>query len=290
MTSSEPLTSPTPPSLPSGITLGVEHGADAVVVDLPSASAVVHLDGAHVTSWAPASSTEVLWMSPDSSFGTGAAIRGGIPLVGPWFGPGRAGDHEIKHGWLRNVRWQLVAATVVGEDALLELVTPSGHEDMSARLQVRIGSELSLDLELTAGDAPLELEAALHTYFAVSDVRAISIEGVGGATYLDNTRGLAEDVQAEGPLRLTGSTDRIFDTAGEVRIVDRGRTIVSAPRGAAKTVVWNPWSDLAAGMADIPDDAWPEFVCIEPAVNKDRFVALDAGASHSLGVTYRIES
>ncbi|MGY5764390.1 D-hexose-6-phosphate mutarotase [Brachybacterium sp. DNPG3] len=286
------MTSPdaSSPSLPSGVVLAVDHGADAVVVDIPAASAVIHLDGAHVSSWVPAGGSEVLWLSPASAFGAGAAIRGGIPLVGPWFGPGRGGDQEVKHGWLRNVRWELVSAVVEADAAVLELVTPDGHDDLTARLSVRIGRELSLDLAITAGGAALELEAALHTYLAVSDVREIAIEGVGGASYLDNTRGLVEDLQPEGALRLTGSTDRIFATDGEIRVVDAGRTIVSTPRGSATTVVWNPWAELAAGMADIPDDAWPQFVCVEPAVNKDRFVALAAGETHTLGVTYRIEA
>ena len=43
-------------------------------------------------------------------------------------------------------------------------------------------------------------------------------------------------------------------------------------------------------MADIPDEAWPQFVCIEPAVAKDGFVPLEPGQSHRIGITYRIEA
>lgn len=277
--------------LPPGVSLGTDHGAEAVLVDLPSATAVLHLDGAHLTSWVPAGSTDLLWLSPTSAFGDGAAIRGGIPLVAPWFGPGRHGDQEVKHGWVRAVRWELTAAEVDGDGVLLRLVFPARTE-LSALLEVRIGSELALDLTVTAGDAPLEVEAALHTYLAVSDVRQIRIRGLDGADYLDNTRGLAADVLPADDLTLEGSTDRIVDRAQEVRILDPGaaRTIVSTPRGTAQTVVWNPWTDLVTGMADIPDEAWPQFVCIEPAVAKDAAVALDPGASLRLGVTYRLES
>jgi glucose-6-phosphate 1-epimerase len=279
-------------SLPPGVTRGTDHGAEAVLVDLPAATAVLHLDGAHLTSWVPAGSTDLLWLSPISAFGDGAAIRGGIPLVAPWFGPGRRGDQEVKHGWVRNVRWELTAAEADGDGVLLRLVSPADRTELSAQLEVRIGGELSLDLTLTAGDAPLEVEAALHTYLAVSDVRQIRIQGLGGADFLDNTRGLASDVLPEGDLTLEGPTDRIIDRAQEVRILDpgAGRTIVSTPHGTAKTVVWNPWTDLVTSMVDIPDEAWPEFVCIEPAVAKEAAVALGAGESLSLGVTYRLES
>ena len=96
---------------------------------------------------------------------------------------------------------------------------------------------------------------------------------------------------ADGPLRLTGSTDRVVDSAADVTVTDEksGRRLVSTTRGTTKTVVWNPWDTLVTGMADIPDTAWPEFVCIEPAVAKDGYVALEPGRSHTIGVTYRIE-
>ena len=283
-------TPPTSLPLPSGVTLGEDHGAAAVLVDVPAARAVLHLDGAHLSSWVPAGTAEVLWLSPLSAFGDGAAIRGGVPLVGPWFGPGRRGDQAVKHGWLRNVRWTLEAAEADGEGVRLVLRSPAERTELSARLEVRIGSELAIDLTLTAGGEELEVEAALHTYLAVEDVRRVRIEGLGGAPYLDNTRGLAEDVLPEGDLVLTGSPDRVIESRAEVRVVDEaaGRTIVSRPRGTARTVVWNPWDELAAGMADVPDDAWPRFVCVEPAIAKDAAVTLAPGASVSLGVTYTV--
>lgn len=278
-------------SLPDGVLLEQLHGTDAIVVDIPSARAVVHLDGAHLTSWVPAGESDLLWLSPDSAFGPGEAIRGGIPLVGPWFGPGRDGAMTVKHGWLRTTRWDLVSATLDGDDVVLELVTPQDAAELTGSVVFRIGAELSVDLTLTAGQKALEIEAALHTYLAVADVRQIAIDGLRKAAYLDNTRGLAADVHGDEALHLTGSTDKIFDAHGEVTILDEAgsRRIVSSPRGTAKTVVWNPWAELIAGMGDLPDDAWPEFVCVEPAVAKDRFVTLEPGAAHSLGVTYRIE-
>lgn len=281
----------TSPSLPDGVLLEQVHGADALVVDVPAARAVVHLDGAHLTSWAPAGESDLVWLSPDSAFGPGEAIRGGIPLVGPWFGPGRDGAMTVKHGWLRNVRWELVSAILDGDDVVLELVTPQDAAKLTGSVIFRIGAELSVDLTITAGAKALEIEAALHTYLAVGDVRRIEIQGLENEEYLDNTQGLAAAVLGDEPLCLTGSTDRIIDSHGEVTVIDEvaSRRIVSAPRGTAKTIVWNPWDELVTGMADLPDSAWPEFVCIEPAVAKDAFVSLEPGASHSLGVTYRIE-
>jgi glucose-6-phosphate 1-epimerase len=277
--------------LPEGVTLGQSHGVDALLVDTPAATAELLLDGAHLTSWTPAGQTDLLWLSPDSAFGPGEAVRGGIPLIGPWFGPGRELAMEVKHGWLRNLRWEPAAAVREGDEVVLTLRTPEDVRALTATAEFRVGAELSVDLTITAGPRPLELEAALHTYLAVGDVREIEIRGLEGADYLDNTRGLAPAVMPDEPLRLTASTDRVVASTAEVTVADarNGRRIVSTPRGTAKTVVWNPWDTLVTGMADIPDAAWPEFVCIEPAVAKDGYVALAAGQSHSLGVTYRIE-
>lgn len=289
MTSTTPA-APTVP-LPEGVALVQAHGVDALQVETPAASAELLLDGAHLTSWAPAGEQDLLWLSPDSAFGEGEAVRGGIPLIGPWFGPGRDLAMAVKHGWLRNIRWDLTAAERDGDEVVLTLSTPEDAKALRASVTCRIGAELAVDLTLTAGPRRLEIEAALHTYLAVSDVREIEIRGLEGAAFLDNTRDLAPDVLGEEPLRLSGSTDRIVDSAAEVTVVDEkaGRRIVSTPRGTAKTVVWNPWDTLAAGMADIPDDAWPGFVCLEPAVAKDGFVTLASGQSHTLGVTYRLE-
>ncbi|ATG52226.1 D-hexose-6-phosphate mutarotase [Brachybacterium vulturis] len=284
---------PTPSvPLPEGVRLGETHGVPALLVTTPAATAELLLDGAQLISWIPTGEQDLLWLSPDSAFGEREAVRGGIPLIGPWFGPGRDMAMEVKHGWLRNLRWDLAAAERAGDEVVITLATPEDVRALSATARFRLGAELSVDLTITAGPRPLELEAALHTYLAVGDVRRIEIHGLEGAAFLDNTRGLVSDVMPEGePLRPTASTDRVVDSAAEVTVHDtkNARRIVSTPRGTAKTVVWNPWDAQVTEMADIPDAAWSDFVCIEPAIAKDGYVALAPGDSHRIGVTYRIE-
>src|SRR5262245_3710404 len=51
------------------------------------ASGEMYLHGAHVTGWKPAGAEEVLWMSAKSNWVVGKAIRGGVPICFPWFGP-----------------------------------------------------------------------------------------------------------------------------------------------------------------------------------------------------------
>src|SRR5688572_15923689 len=65
--------------------------------------------GAHVVDWTPHGSRPVLFLSPGSAFERGKAIRGGVPLVFPWFGP-RPG--AAQHGFARVRAWSVEAASV----------------------------------------------------------------------------------------------------------------------------------------------------------------------------------
>ncbi|MCS6710505.1 D-hexose-6-phosphate mutarotase [Brachybacterium sp. EF45031] len=288
--SAAPAELPLPPSVHR------EDRDDAPIlrIDTPAASAVVHLDGAQISSWVPQGARDVLWTSPTSLAGPGRSLRGGIPLIGPWFGPGRDGRTTPKHGWLRTHRWELrEAEEIAGGGVQLRLVLdsadPSGS-GITAAVEFHIGADLAVDLTVTAGSTPLELETALHTYLAVGDVRKIAVEGLGGASYLDNTRDLARLRQDEPTLRLEGPTDRVYEASGPVEVHDPllGRTLRAHSRASSRTVVWNPWAEGAAAMVDVPPDAWTDFVCVETAVAKDGFVALAPGASHTLGATYEV--
>jgi glucose-6-phosphate 1-epimerase len=53
--------------------------------------------------------------------------------------------------------------------------------------------------------------------------------------------------------------------------------------GSASVVVWNPWQDKAARLADLPDEGWHDFVCIEAANAGEDSRLLQAGDSHTLG-------
>lgn len=61
--------------------------ADIIVVDHPRVKASIALNGAHLLSWKPEGEEEGLWLSAATSFKKGAAIRGGVPICWPWFGP-----------------------------------------------------------------------------------------------------------------------------------------------------------------------------------------------------------
>ncbi|MFC0675994.1 D-hexose-6-phosphate mutarotase [Brachybacterium hainanense] len=297
----------TNPELPRGVRLEDVHGTPAVLVEIAACTAVIHLDGGHLTSWVPAGQDDVLWTSPDAVYAEGESIRGGIPLIGPWFGPGRDGLSVPAHGWLRRERWELVSAErfhgwadgdadVADSDAVAITLglrdadaDPSG-QGITAQVHFAIAADhLQVRLDVTAGTAPLELEAALHTYLSVGDVRSCSLSGFAGARYLDNLQDLAAFTQ-DGEPHLTGPIDRVYDVSGPVTVHDEvlERDILITPRSATRTVLWNPWSDGAAHLQDMPLESWQQFLCVETAVAKDGAVNLAAGETHTLQARYEV--
>lgn len=288
-------------ALPPSVRLEQGVGdAPLVVVDHPAASARVHAYGAHVVSWTPAGGHDVLWLSPDAVLAPGAAIRGGVPLCFPWFGPHPGGEGP-SHGLARTATWRLVGAAELPDDpdrpggAVLvtfelapeDLPGPVAElwpDGLLARLEVEVGRSLALRLTATnRGAVPVDLTQALHTYLAVDDVRRTRVDGLAGGRYLDKVADGAARVQ-DGPVLLAGPTDRVYTgTSSRLTVSDPGgRTIEVAKAGSRTTVVWTPWADGAAGMADVPDDGWHRFLCVEAANAADDAVRLAPGATHEL--------
>jgi glucose-6-phosphate 1-epimerase len=131
-------------------------------------------------------------------------------------------------------------------------------------------------------------EEALHTYFAVSDVRRVGIAGLEGAPYLDKVEAFAKKRGEAAPIAIASETDRVYPGAlGTASIVDADwqRRIGVHKSGSATTVVWNPWVDKARSMSDFGDDEWKDMVCVESANAGDDAVTLAPGATHVITTT-----
>jgi glucose-6-phosphate 1-epimerase len=161
------------------------------------------------------------------------------------------------------------------------------------RLRHRITAGKNLRMELIAtntGRTPFRFEEALHTYFRVGDVEHAEVRGLGGAAYLDNTDGNREKMQ-EGGLNLAGPTDNAYaHSATTVDIADPvlGRALRTEKENSATTVVWNPWQQGAAKLADLDDDEWRSMLCVEAANILAAAVALGPGEEHTLRATLGI--
>jgi glucose-6-phosphate 1-epimerase len=247
----------------------------------------VYLHGAHVTGFTPAGCEPVLFMSSQTDYEPGKAIRGGVPVCFPWFGPHPSDPSQPSHGPARLTAWRLEAAGVDGDSVTLELA--ADFEPYHVRHRVVFGRELSMTLEAhNRSDVPASFEAALHTYLAVSDAAAVGISGLEGVDYLDKADGGRRKRQANAPIRFTGETDRVYvDTPSACALTDPGlgRRVTVEKSGSASTVVWNPWVEKAAALSDLGDDDWVGMVCIETANAGPNAVSLAAGQPHEMNAT-----
>ena len=252
-------------------------------------------EGAHVLSWTPPSQVPVLWVSPLARFEPGVAVRGGVPVVFPWFGAGISGDRSPAHGFARTATWQrgevISDRSGPGRLEVHHTLTADGFD--SAPFAAELVSEftpsqLQVSLAVTnTGDADFTYEEALHTYLAVNDIAQVSVEGLDGCSYRDKVAG-GEETQA-GPVRFDGETDRLYahDGTAIVDDPDWGRRIEVAKSGSGTTVVWNPGVTKGSGTADV-GKYWAEFVCVEAANIGDGAVRLAPGESHILTQRLRL--
>lgn len=269
-------------------------GLTRLAVCSPLAEAHLYLHGAHVTHFRPREAAPLLFLSGQSRFAAGQPIRGGVPVIFPWFG-GRAGHPAAaSHGFARLAAWEgesltsdaAQIVTAVFRLAAGDVTRAQWPHDFSLRYRVVVGGTLTLTLEVqNTGAAPFTFENALHTYFAVGDVRATSVTGLEGAEYLDKTDGLRRKTQAAEPLRITQETDRVFENTGATCMLeDPGaqRRITLEKSGSETTVVWNPWITKAAALPDFGDDEWPRMLCLETANASANAVFLAPGATHAM--------
>jgi len=280
-----------------------DAGAGFTVMDIinPQASASIALQGAHLMTWAPAGAPAAIWMSPAATLATGKSIRGGVPVCWPWFGPHASDPSSPSHGFARTVPWQVVSAEVGGDHStrITFRIRESEAEHTrwpwatEAELRMRVGKALELELvSRNNGAAPVVIGQALHTYFAVGDIRQTSVLGLDGCDYLDKVDGGRRKRQS-GAIRIDSEVDRIYFDRGQDCIIDdaaMSRRILIEKRGSRSTVVWNPWREKCVKMGDFgSDDGYLEMLCVESANAADDVVTIAPGASHSLWVRYRIE-
>ena len=246
--------------------------------------------GATVTSWQPHGQPEVLFLSRNALVEEGDEIHGGIPLCAPWFGRGRD-EVEVPrpHGLVRWVPWRLVdeRTTEAGTGLGWQL---SGSEtahlpgadaypsDIQYHYEARFADTLTLSLTVGSPSSSFVLDEAFHTYFSISDIADVVIEGLDDTRYRDG----AGWHPATGELRTTGLIDRIYDTAADVSITDAHRVLSLRTSGGANTVVWNPGPEGAQSLTGWGTEEWHGMICVEVGNVQHNAVTVPAGGSHTL--------
>ena len=279
-------------------------GGSLISVDITNAhaSASICLQGGQVLSWQPVSAAEpVLWMSKAAHFAAGKSIRGGIPVCWPWFGAHRSETSFPAHGFARTQAWQ-VKGTRTLDDGSTELsltmpinatLQPMWPYLAQLDLLINVGATLKIAIiTRNLGDSDFSISEALHTYFSVSDISQIHVDGLEGVHFHDKAADWAQGDQA-GAIGFDGEVDRVYvNSAQRSSIVDSAfkRRISIAKLGSQSTIVWNPAAARAAQMGDLGKDGWKRFVCVESGNALENAVTVAAGKSHTMAVEYRVEA
>ena len=272
----------------------------SLIVSNKFANAEICLYGAHVTSFRPHNSREVLWMSPKSVFKVGKAIRGGIPVCFHWFGPHKTDSEKPQHGFARLMYWDVVETANRQGETLIRLQLCSSDEtkaywpkDFCAVLSVKVGKTLEVSLTVTNPSVEsFEYTCALHTYYNLSSIQNITIVGLQGVNYHSQLEP-GEFIQESAKIEIKKAETRHYhNTASTCLIEDTifERTISAAKAGSKTTTVWNPGKESCAQMGDLPNDAYLTFVCVEAVNAFDDVIHLAPDESHTTSVMIGLDS
>ncbi len=255
-----------------------------VTVTSDLAAAELYFHGAHLTAFQPRGAKPVLFMSKESNFDPAKPIRGGVPVIFPWFGPKAGAPESPAHGFARIRHWDLESCAVQADGAV-RVVFSLAVDAATLRMTFTIARSLEMEMEVRAAAVPLTFEEALHTYFVVGDVRQVSVNGLQGVEYIDKVDGFKRKTQSPEPIRITGETDRVYlNTLSPCVIRDPvlARSITVEKESSGTTVVWNPWIAKAKAMADFGDEEWPQMICIETANVGEGAIRLEAAQTHRM--------
>jgi glucose-6-phosphate 1-epimerase len=264
-------------------------GLSVVVVDHPGVRAAVALQGAHLISWQPAGHEPVLWLSDAAVFEEGTAIRGGVPVCWPWFGP--AG--QPSHGFARISDFEIADLAEDAHGVRLRFVLRDDERTIALwpnPFELFVGFQLGETCEITLeAHGDFATTAALHSYLNVGDVDGVEVTGLG-EPYLDQVAG--EPGTQNGALSFPERTDRVYTTPEDVSRVEQPalkRAVEIHHHGHSDVVAWNPGPELSHSMADLTDEGYREFVCVETARISAPLIS-GAGAPAVLAATFSIAS
>ena len=257
--------------------------------------------GAQILSYFPdIEQPALIWLSDCAEYVKGQGVRGGVPVCWPWFGDIQRNPPAVQnmttsdapfHGLARTVDWQLLDSSVdrAGVQISLQLDASQGLADWphaaTVQLHIELGERLTIRLDNhNVGTQPLAISQALHTYFAVSDIHQVEVQGLEGCPYHETLEGWQLREQADA-LTFSGETDRVYLQVPEsLQIIDTGwqRRIHLRTQGSQSAIVWNPWIDKAQRLSGFASDAWQHMLCIENANVLDDHLLLEPGARHRL--------
>ncbi|KAK2966474.1 hypothetical protein RJ640_019003 [Escallonia rubra] len=259
-----------------------KNGIDQVVLQNPrGASTRVSLHGGQVLSWKNDWGEELLFTSSKAIFKPPAAIRGGIPICFPQVG--NCGSLQ-EHGFARNKIWVIDdnPPPLQSKDskgvAYVDLLLKPSEEDLKVwphRFEFRQRVSLAVDGCLTmisrirnVNCKPFSFSFVYHTYFSVSDISEVRVEGLETRDYFDNLCQKERFTEQGDALTFESEVDRVYLSSSDVVGVfdhEKKRTFVIRREGLPDVVVWNPWDKRSKSIVDLGDGDYKQMLCVDGA-------------------------
>jgi len=225
--------------------------------------------GATITSYV-SGGKEILFVSSQAVFDNKKAIRGGIPVVFPNFGPWACGP---QHGFARTSMWELAepptapAGSVCLALALRDTEATRAlwpHAFRVVMVLTLSAACLTQTLSVTnTGEEQFDFTALLHTYLRCP-VGTARVEGLHGLRYTDKAQGGQEAQEERDTVTVHEFTDRVYaDTPDRLVVVHADGALAITKSGFPDAVVWNPWAEGAQSMGDFGDAEYHEMLCVE---------------------------
>ncbi|MCJ1314306.1 hypothetical protein MMC25_007986 [Agyrium rufum] len=288
-----------------------------VIATLPSGDrAEILLYGATIISWRGGNGKENLFLSEKAVLDGSKPVRGGVPLVFPVFGPpppNHATSSLPQHGFARNTKWEYLgktssesSSTSSSGDSSVKLDFGLSDPMLDAKTKAAWDHKFNVTYSITLSPGQLgtsmlvrntaetawEFKVLFHTYFKINDITKTQVTGLESTPYIDKVAPSAGATKgaAQSAISFSSETDRVYaKTDGSTnRIEENGEATLEIVRdGLGDVVVWNPWSEKAAGMSDFaPKDGWKEMICVE-AGSVSGWIALESGDTWEGGQTMR---
>jgi glucose-6-phosphate 1-epimerase len=223
--------------------------------------------GAQVLHAALGWGLDLLYLSPLVDVYPDNPIRGGIPLMFPQFGD--SGPLR-KHGFVRDLQWNLIAETQDAGGKNLSYVLdikatdfPEWPFDAALKFDVRLSLQmLSIGLSVqNTGAQAFTFTGGFHPYFAISSRKDIMLNGLEGLPFKDSFPG---DNAYE--LNSDALVERQYMGNADIRFYNGSHWLKITASGFDSWMVWNPGSVGASRISDLPDKDWDRFICIEPII------------------------
>ncbi|AES93988.2 glucose-6-phosphate 1-epimerase-like protein [Medicago truncatula] len=224
-----------------------KNGIEQVVLrNVRGASATVSLHGGQVLSWKTERGEELLFTSTKAVYTPPKPVRGGIPICFPQFG--NRGTLE-QHGFARNKIWVIdqnppPLPTDSNGKACIDLLLKPSEDDMKIwphsfefRLRVCLAADGRLNMISrirNVNGKPFSFSFAFHTYFSISDISEVRVEGLETLDYLDNLHQKERFTEQGDALTFESEVDRVYlDSSSMVAVLDheRKRTFVIRKEG-----------------------------------------------------------